>query len=186
MISTVAEWPEFPSWKWKCTDELFYRKYLLVTGFTPMLHRAAINCRRAWVIWFTIEDYLSRHSADSTPLPGLNWGYRNPLTFNDEGVEQRKSYWRLRGPLRLQMLEQQVRHKPGWMQYCARKSDPWWIWASMDDDFNSAGALGYLFELSKCDQSTRADGYSCSIARRTKPSQNLAGVLGLKLEKSQP
>jgi cysteinyl-tRNA synthetase len=57
---------------------------------------------------------------------------------------------------------------------------------SMDDDFNSAGALASLFELVRSVNQARADGASDG---ELKPAQELlhrlAGVLGLTLQKEQ-
>jgi cysteinyl-tRNA synthetase len=133
----------------------------------------------------TIEDYLSKHSADSLRYLVLNSGYRNPLTFNNEVVEQaEKAIDRLRGALRPEdagaigspqtsddALSAQVKTtRDGFEQ-------------SMDDDFNSAGALGYLFELVRVINQTRADGgTNTQLLEGQNLLKELVGVLGLKLE----
>jgi cysteinyl-tRNA synthetase len=133
----------------------------------------------------TIEDYLSKHSADSLRYLILNSGYRNPLTFNNEVVEQaEKAIERLRGALRpedagatgapqasIDVLSAQVKAtRDGFEQ-------------SMDDDFNSAGALGYLFELVRVINQTRADGgTNAQLLEAQNLLKELVGVLGLKLE----
>ncbi|MEN6434194.1 MAG: cysteine--tRNA ligase [Anaerolineaceae bacterium] len=135
----------------------------------------------------TIEDYLSKHSADSLRYLVLNSGYRNPLTFNDEVVEQaEKAIERLRGALRSAdagaagapqasldaVLAQVKATRDGFEQ-------------SMDDDFNSAGALGYLFELVRVINQTRADGGTdAQLLEGQNLLKDLAGVLGLKLEET--
>jgi cysteinyl-tRNA synthetase len=57
---------------------------------------------------------------------------------------------------------------------------------SMDDDFNSAGALGYLFELVRVINQVRSDGARDSDLE---PAQTLlrelTAVLGLRLEKAE-
>ena len=54
---------------------------------------------------------------------------------------------------------------------------------SMDDDFNSAGALGYLFELIRSINTARAENAS---DKALTPAQNLLseliGILGLNLK----
>lgn len=56
---------------------------------------------------------------------------------------------------------------------------------SMDDDFNSAGALGYLFELVRVINQARSENADDASL---KPAQDLftelTGVLGLSLNKS--
>jgi cysteinyl-tRNA synthetase len=56
----------------------------------------------------------------------------------------------------------------------------------MDDDFNTAGALGQLFDLVRVINQTRADG---GTAEQLQPAQNLlrelAGVLGLRLASAE-
>jgi len=135
----------------------------------------------------TIEDYLSKHSADSLRYLVLNSGYRNPLTFNNEVVEQaEKAIERLRGALRpedagatgapqtsVDALNAQIKAtRDGFEQ-------------SMDDDFNSAGALGYLFELVRVINQTRADGgTNAQLLEGQNLLKELVGVLGLKLEEA--
>ncbi len=57
---------------------------------------------------------------------------------------------------------------------------------SMDDDFNSAGALGYLFELVRAINQARDAGLS---AGQLEPAQELlvelAGVFGLRLRREK-
>lgn len=135
----------------------------------------------------TIEDFLSRHDADVLRLLVLNGGYRSPLTFNEEVIGQsEKAVDRLRTALRpiaaptspasqplpdpAALNDQMGRTRTGFIE-------------SMDDDFNSAGALGYLFDLARAINQAKADGVS---AESVKPAQDLlhelSGVLGLQLE----
>ena len=53
----------------------------------------------------------------------------------------------------------------------------------MDDDFNSAGALGAMFELVRAINQSRADGATNSQLEKTQSQlKELIGVLGLRLE----
>jgi cysteinyl-tRNA synthetase len=134
----------------------------------------------------SIEAFLVDHGADVLRLMVLNSGYRNPLTFNDEVIDQTKrALERLHSALRpalpnagganetilLSLKTQMEATQTGFTD-------------SMDDDFNSAGALGYLFELVRVVNQARADSAN---AGELEPAQNLlrqlTGVLGLRLEK---
>ncbi len=133
----------------------------------------------------TIDDFLKDHEANVLRLMVLNSGYRSPLTFNDEVVEQtERALERLRSGLRpclpgaggaaeaaVQTLQQQ-----------AERTREDFI-AAMDDDFNTAGALAALFELVRAINQTRDSGATDDQLR---PAQDLllelSGVLGLQLE----
>jgi cysteinyl-tRNA synthetase len=133
----------------------------------------------------TIEDFLAKHSADALRFMVLNSAYRSPLTFNDEIIEQSdRALDRLRSALRpalpgakgageesLKALHQQVEDtRNGFI-------------AVMDDDFNTGGALGQLYELVRVINQTRDSG---ATDEELQPGQavlrELAGVLGLCLE----
>jgi cysteinyl-tRNA synthetase len=136
----------------------------------------------------TIEEFLSSHGADVLRLMVLNSGYRNPLTFSNDVIEQtEKAIDRLYSALRpslpnaggapeasLKALKQQSdRTNEGFTN-------------SMDDDFNSAGALGYLFELVRAINQARSDGATDS---QLFPSQEylgkLLGILGLRMDEGK-
>jgi cysteinyl-tRNA synthetase len=133
----------------------------------------------------TIEDFLSRHSADALRLMILNSGYRGPLTFMEEvigqserGLERMHSALRselpgAKGASSLAALDQQVQAtRKGFVE-------------SMDDDFNSAGALAVLFDLVREINQARADG---ATGAELKPAQDLlhelTGVLGLTMKEA--
>ena len=132
----------------------------------------------------TIEDFLASHPADALRLMVLNSGYRNPLTFNDEVIGQaEKGLERLQSALKpaapgaagipaeaLKALDEQ------------RKATRAGFESSMDDDFNSAGALGYLFELVRVINQARADGATDAQLKSAQDAlEELSGVLGLQL-----
>ncbi len=135
----------------------------------------------------TIEDFLSNHPADALRFMILNSGYRNPLSFSEEVIDQsERALERLRSALRpalpgakgapiasLETLQQQVEvTKTGFT-------------TSMDDDFNSAGALGFLFELVRVINQVRSDGATGEeLSSPQSIFSELTGVLGLELEKA--
>lgn len=132
----------------------------------------------------TIEEFLTQHSAQALRFMVLNSGYRNPLTFGDEVIGQsERALERLRSALRpalpgakgvpapvLENLQAQVdKIKTAFIE-------------AMDDDFNSAGALGNLYDFVRVVNQARSDG---ATAAELKPAQDrlleLTGVLGLNL-----
>jgi cysteinyl-tRNA synthetase len=136
----------------------------------------------------TIEDFLSRHPADALRMMVLNSGYRNPLSYSEEILGQaEKAIERLRSALKpaqggavgakdevIQTLQKQIEASESGFA------------ASMDEDFNSAGALASLFELVRVTNQTRAEG---ATDEQLEPAQSLlrklTAVLGLSLDKAE-
>ena len=136
----------------------------------------------------TIEDFLAKHDADVMRLMVLNSGYRNPLTFNDEVIEQtERALERLKSALRpalpgakgvsdeaVQALAKQAGE--------ANES----FLAAMDDDFNTSGGLSHVFELVRATNQARADGATDEqLGAAQAMVRELAGVLGLRLRMEQ-
>jgi cysteinyl-tRNA synthetase len=134
----------------------------------------------------SIDEFLSNHSASTLRLMVLNSGYRSPLTFNDEIIGQaEKGLERLRSALKpaqpgasnasveiKKTLDDQV-----------KKTRDAFI-ENMDDDFNSAGALGNMFDLVRVINQARADGAAGDVLQPAQAALNeLCGVFGLILEK---
>jgi cysteinyl-tRNA synthetase len=134
----------------------------------------------------TIEDYLATHSADSLRYLVLNSGYRNPLSFNEEivaqadsGLERMKSGFRPALPEATGLDEKNAKVLEEQSQQ-ARDS----FIKSMDDDFNSAGALAALYELVREINQARGDGASNPQLQKPQAQlKELISVLGLKLER---
>jgi cysteinyl-tRNA synthetase len=132
-----------------------------------------------------IEDFLSRHEADVLRMMILNSSYRGPLTYNEEVIGQaERALERLRTGLRPAQgaAEGEADRAPGLkaQMEAARHG----FEEAMDDDFNTAGALGHLFELVRSINQARDAGAS---AAELDPAQDLlrslAGLLGLRLER---
>ncbi len=134
---------------------------------------------------FNIEDFLARYEADVLRLLILNASYRSPVTFNEEVIEQSQSALeRLRGALRPPIPGEgpagdDVLAALAATADKARRG----FEEAMDDDFNTPGALGSLFELVRGINAARAAGAG---AEALGPAQatllELAGVLGLRLD----
>ena len=134
----------------------------------------------------TIQDFLAHHDPDVFRMIVLNSSYRSPLTYNDEVVNQsERALERLRSAMRpaqssadttspraIQALEAQIAS--------ARQgfSD------AMDDDFNTAGALGCLFDFVRAINQARDAGVGSNDLQKAQAVLNeLAGILGLRMER---
>ncbi len=132
----------------------------------------------------TIDDFLAHNDADVMRFMVLNSGYRGPLTFTDEVVEQSKrGLERLHSALRpAQPGAQGLAETARAALEAQRQATKEGFLNTMDDDFNSAGALGQLFDLVRATNQARADG---ATDAELEPSQlllrELTGVLGLRM-----
>jgi cysteinyl-tRNA synthetase len=133
----------------------------------------------------TIDDFLAEHEGDVLRMMVLNSSYRNPLTFGDDVIAQaERALERLRLALRpasggtltsgeaVESLNKQIETSRQGYVDC------------MDDDFNSAGALGYLFELLRAINQARDAGVAPELIN---PAQSvlreLMQVFGLRPER---
>lgn len=135
----------------------------------------------------SIDEFLSKHPGDIMRLMVINAGYRSPLTFNDEVIEQTEGALdRLRSTLKPALpgsagIAENALEK---LKKQAEKTRMGFI-ESMDDDFNTAGASGYLFDLVKAINQARSDGASqLQLDDAQKTFRELSDVLGLKLEQA--
>jgi cysteinyl-tRNA synthetase len=136
----------------------------------------------------SINDFLSEHPGDVMRLTVLTSNYRSPLTFNDEVIEaNQRALDRLLSALKpalpnaagaseevLESLAEQVEAtQKGFND-------------SMDDDFNSAGAVGNLFDLVRMINQARAEN---ATDEQLAPAQTafkaLTDVLGLEMKTPQ-
>jgi cysteinyl-tRNA synthetase len=133
----------------------------------------------------TIEKFLSQHSGDVLRMMILNSSYRAPLTFNDEVVSQaERALERLRMALRPAISvansipEAAIEALKGQVE-TTRKG----FHEAMDDDFNTAGALGHLFDLVRAINQARDAGLDAeTLATAQEQLIELAGVFGLRLD----
>lgn len=133
----------------------------------------------------TIGEFLADNEADVLRLMVLNSNYRHPLTFGEDVIAQSKrGLERLRAALKpafdsgksaskkaMQALDNQIETtRQGFHD-------------SMDDDFNSAAALGHLFELVRAiNQARDSDATAEELAPAQKLLLKFADVFGLTLE----
>jgi cysteinyl-tRNA synthetase len=134
----------------------------------------------------TVEQFLEEHDADVLRMMVLNSSYHNPLTFTDEVIEQAEhSLERLRSALRPALSPSEeapelIRHSLGQQTETTRQG----FVDSMDDDFNTAGALGHLFDLVRAINQAKDAGVDQATLRLAQDTlRQLTGVLGLQLER---
>ncbi len=133
----------------------------------------------------TVEDFLAKYEGDVLRMMVLNSSYHNPLTFGDEIITQaEKALERLRLAIRppadgtlehdetVDALRKQIEEtRQGFNE-------------SMEDDFNTAGALGYLFELVRVINQAKDAGVSAGIiVEGQNLLKDLMTVLGLHTER---
>jgi cysteinyl-tRNA synthetase len=136
----------------------------------------------------TIDEFLSRHEADSLRMMILSGSYRAPLSYSDEIVDAAE-----RGLDRLRSaLKPAPASAPG-VSAEARAALVEQVGASrqafieaMDDDFNTSGGLAALFELVRSINTARDSGATNpELAPAQETLYTLAGVLGVRLEEKR-
>lgn len=130
-----------------------------------------------------IPDALARHSSDAIRAFMLGTHYRSPLAWTEEGVDAAE-----RGleRLRAAIADLPSGATPAWdtqdadsLGSAARRR----FIAAMDDDLNTAGALGVLYDLARDINRSRGEGAEPgSLAPAQAALKELAGVLGLTLQ----
>lgn len=133
----------------------------------------------------TIEEFLANHPAETLRMLVLNSGYRNPLSYSEEILDQaEKAIDRLRSALK-PALPGTAGLEPAKIPDLARqveKTRAGFI-AAMDNDFNSSGALAELYELVRATNQARADGATdVQLEAAQSALKVLTSVLGLSLE----
>ena len=136
----------------------------------------------------SIKEFLSRRSADVMRMLVLNGTYRAPLMFNEDTLDAaEKNVERLKSALRPASASSQgLSAEAASALTSASESAKANFTEAMDNDFNTAGAVAALFELSKAINTARDNG---ATGDQLKAAQTmfgeLAGVLGLKLEEKK-
>ena len=119
-----------------------------------------------------IHEVVHRYGGDGLRIFVLNSHYRSPITFSEESLEAAK---RAAERLRLAISTPSGNADPA--------ADPAPLKQrfldAMDDDLNTAGALGALFDLAREINRARDDGRKTEAAQAA--LRELAGVLGLTL-----
>jgi cysteinyl-tRNA synthetase len=132
---------------------------------------------------FNVNEFLESYEGDVLRVLILNASYRSPLTFNEDVVEQAvRALDRIKGGLRPATPLTKI--PAGTETTLAQATDETrrGFEASMDDDFNTAGALGHIFNLVKEINQARTAGLEAEpLGEAQETLRELTGVLGLKL-----
>ncbi|HVN17107.1 MAG TPA: cysteine--tRNA ligase [Anaerolineales bacterium] len=136
----------------------------------------------------SIKEFLSKRDADVMRMLVLNGTYRAPLMFNDETLDAaEKNVERIKSGLRL--ASPSAKGLPAGsaseLTSTADATKANFI-ATMDDDFNTAGAVAALFELVKAINTARdADATDDQLKAVQNMLRTLTGVLGLRLQEKK-
>ena len=165
------------------TGQLFSRFWV----HNGMMQLGGEKMSKSLGILVTVEDFLAEHEGDVLRMMVLNSSYHNPLTFGDEVIAQsEKALERLRLVLRPatdgNVNEGEVVENLRKQMDATRNG----FVDSMDDDFNTAGALGHLFELVRVINQAKAAGVKAEIiADGQSLLRELMSVLGLRPEHTE-
>jgi cysteinyl-tRNA synthetase len=138
----------------------------------------------------TVEDFLAKHEADALRMMVLNSSYHNPLTYGEEVVSQaERALERLRSALRSRPPGEEAEETPASKEAAETlkaqmETTRSGFLEAMDDDFNTAGALGYLFDLVRAINQARDSEVSTeNLDRAQGLLRELTGVFGLELDR---
>lgn len=166
------------------TESLTGKKFARYWMHNGMLQLAGEKMSKSTGNLITIEDFLARYESDVLRFMVLNSSYRNPLSYSDEIVAQaQRGLARLRSALRPALPGSQGAppEQLNALQRQVEAAEQGFIEA-MDDDFNSAGALGHLFELVRVINQARDAGATPSELDTAQTRLlTLGDVLGLRL-----
>ena len=128
----------------------------------------------------TVESFLEDHEPAVLRMMVLNSSYRSPLTFNEETIEHaRKALKRLRSALQPALTDDG--EYQGELTPMVEETREKFL-AAMDDDFNTAGALGHAFELVREINQARDQGAGEEDLKPAQDAlQELIGILGVDL-----
>ncbi len=159
------------------TGEQPFAKYWLHTGLLTIDGQKMAHSLGNFI---TIEDILESYSGPVLRLYLLSVHYRSPLTYTPESLEQaRAGMARLTGALRAQAggagsADEQLTQ-------AAQRAEAGFFDA-MNSDFNSAGALGQLYELVRDINRLSADAQPAALESAQGTLVSLADVLGIDLQ----
>ena len=137
---------------------------------------------------FGIESFLEHYTGDVLRMLFLGSGYRNPLTYNEETLEQSQTRLDRISTALKPALPDATGADEGVVAGLAAQiaeTETQFV-AVMDDDFNTAGALGHMFDLVKrINQARDAGATDEQLSAAQDSLRNLCGVFGLTLEDSR-
>jgi len=128
----------------------------------------------------TIDSFLEHYEANVLRMMVLNSSYRGPISFNEETIEHSlKALKRLRSALKPALPKKDWKGDLKKGISLVKES----FLKAMDDDFNTAGALGFIFDFVKEINHARDEGADQdNLSAAQDVLKGLTGVLGLELE----
>ena len=131
--------------------------------------------------FFFIEDIATDWDPEVTRFYLLSTHYRSPIEFSTERLgEASVAYARLRGPLeRAGAWAVADGAAPGGALGEAVAQAERLFHEAMHDDFNSAGALGHLFDLARAVNRALDEGGGAEAVQGARALHRLGGILGL-------
>jgi cysteinyl-tRNA synthetase len=132
----------------------------------------------------SIKEFLSKREADVMRMLVLNGSYRAPLMFNEETLDSaEKGLERLKSGLKpAAATSSGLAPEAASALVTLSEATQQAFTDSMDNDFNSSGALAALFELVRAVNTARDAGAKDEqLAPAQSTLRTLAGVLGLRL-----
>jgi cysteinyl-tRNA synthetase len=132
-------------------------------------------------VLFYIEDIAAQADPEVVRFYLLSTHYRSPIDFSRERLEEAAvSYGRLRGPLeRAQAWDASPDTPLGGTLGEAVDEARRQFNEAMDDDFNSARAIGHLFDLSRHVNRALDEGAGAEARAAARAMLDLGGILGL-------
>ena len=133
--------------------------------------------------FFFIEDIADQVSPEVTRFYLLSTHYRSPIEFSLERLKEAGvAYQRLRGPLERADVwsigNQRLPEPGGALGEAVRDADRLFHEA-MDDDFNTAQALGHLFDLARAVNRALDEGGGAEARAAAQALYRLGWILGL-------
>jgi cysteinyl-tRNA synthetase len=131
--------------------------------------------------FISCEEALRRYNPDAIRLFILSSHYRSPVTWSEEGIlAADRGLERLRTALKPASVEVETGGEDLLATTEAAREK---FIEAMDDDFNTARAIGHLFDLGRAINQARDSGVpESALAAAQDVLRELAGVLGLTLE----
>lgn len=159
------------------TDKTPFTKYWLHSGLLTINGQKMAHSLGNFI---TIEDIVAEYGGPVLRLYLLSVHYRSPLTYAPDSLEQAKAGMaRLTGALRLQAGGDEGTDAD--LAQAVQQAETGFF-AAMDSDFNSAGALGQLYELVRDINRLGPTAQPATLAAAQETLVNLADILGIDLQ----
>ena len=161
-----------------------FTKYWLHTGLLTINGQKMAHSLGNFI---TIEDILDEYSGPVLRLYLLSVHYRSPLTYTPESLEQaRAGMARFTGALRVQSsgevsTDAEVGSTDAELARATQQAESGFF-AAMDSDFNSAGAMGQLYELVREINRLGAVAQPSTLQAAQETLVTLADILGIDLQ----